>query len=236
MSSSSDRSDASAKATTVIGTPNHIDVLFGRGAVCREHPGTKLFHAMCRSHSAEFGSSNRHEAKNIVAYRVLNAVRSTGGRFLQPCGRGYTEMSHDVALRKTKQSIRDSKNSPDPAAATDKSESWRQHQRREESRRARRQEHEQQDPRNATATATTTAPDEVDEVETQFYSLLTEPDETIPKFSAEDWRLERERMTEEERISVQKDVLGSSQFENSFIQQPIQPARSASFSLLQQMR
>lgn len=68
-----------------IANPHQNDVLFGRGFHCREHQGTKQFQQLCKQQKAEYCSSTKHETKNIVAYRIINAISDLKppGRFLQ---------------------------------------------------------------------------------------------------------------------------------------------------------
>jgi len=110
--------------------PNCNDVLLGRGFFCREHSGTKKFHQMCREHKTEYCSTNKQETKNIVAYRIINAVidLDPSGRFLKLIPREeltrkglavddpqrvglWQEVDSDTVLKKTKQSLRDTSQS-----------------------------------------------------------------------------------------------------------------------------
>lgn len=124
---------SSAQYFAAVTSPQPNDVLFGRGYQSREHPGTKVFHELCRLNREEYRSTNRQETKNIVAYRILNAVTAMDppARFLEPVSvedakkQGFVvtkgakgentdgplplwkELGRDTVLRKIKQSLRD---------------------------------------------------------------------------------------------------------------------------------
>jgi hypothetical protein len=192
----------------------------------------------------------------------MNAIHhDKGGRFLQPCQDGYREISDDTALKKIKQSIRDTKKknvkrdddngggefcdaitadsnngaatlnqSPEdikivalentePVDESPTKDSNNDHQTTRDQHAGASETNQRQydlPGKNALAandedncTAKRWSSHELEAAE-QLYSLLTEPDETAPRFSAEDRKREEENTKERERTAAMKDLLGSS--------------------------
>ena len=86
--------------------PRDNDVLLGRGAAIMMHPGNRQYLDWVEQCKPAYHAANSLETKNILAYRVVNAVRDCQkGRFLERAEEadGWREVSIERALTKTKQ-------------------------------------------------------------------------------------------------------------------------------------
>jgi hypothetical protein len=92
--------------------PKEYDVLLGRGAGAREHVGNQQFRAWIEPLKVVYAMAKSPDAKNHLARRVVDTVRSHKGRFLERDGATgvYVEVSTDRALLKTKQALREKPN------------------------------------------------------------------------------------------------------------------------------
>jgi hypothetical protein len=101
---------------------NHNDVLCGRGSGPNDRVGNIEFRNLVMTRKAEYLAAASRDAKGRIAYDIINAVRSRGGRFLRKLspeqttdvgfkrGTNVFELA-DVAtvLEKTKQTLRNNR-------------------------------------------------------------------------------------------------------------------------------
>ena len=69
----------------ILVTPKAQDVLFGRGKPTRNHPGNIKFRNMMESHADEYNKAPKF-VKSLIAKKLVQAVVSSGSRFLKPVG------------------------------------------------------------------------------------------------------------------------------------------------------
>jgi hypothetical protein len=103
---------SNATPTTVVLDLNRNDVLLGRGTGTAIYEGNIKFRKLIKQYKEEYTSvdTTRH-MKVAIANRVLNEIRSRGGRFLRKENKGvyhevYHEAEEEVALEKVKQALR----------------------------------------------------------------------------------------------------------------------------------
>ena len=109
--------EAATRAPTVILDLNPNDVLLGRGTGTAVYEGNVKFRILIKEYKEKYMSEDttRH-TKAVIANRVLNIIRSRGGRFVRKVkeekARGvanrevYHEAEVEVALEKCKQALR----------------------------------------------------------------------------------------------------------------------------------
>ena len=66
-------------------TPKSRDVLLGRGKPMRNHPGNTRFRNMLENHADEYNKAPKF-VKSLIAKKLVQAVVSSGSRFLKPVG------------------------------------------------------------------------------------------------------------------------------------------------------
>ena len=58
-----------------------IDIVFGRGAPLRRHPGNIKFRSVVESFNEQYGSASKHEKTEIIR-KVIQEIQNTGAQFL----------------------------------------------------------------------------------------------------------------------------------------------------------
>jgi hypothetical protein len=97
-----------ATPTTVVLDLNPNDVLLGRGTGTAAYEGNIKFRKLIKEYKEIYTSvdTTRH-MKVVIANKVLNEIRSRGGRFVRKENKGvYHEAEEEVALEKVKQALR----------------------------------------------------------------------------------------------------------------------------------
>ena len=107
-----------ARPTTVILELNPNDVIQGRGTGTAVYEGNIKFRKLINQYKEEYMSADtKRHMKAVIANKVLNEIRSRGGRFVRKEKerkvRGvivnkevYYEVEEEVALEKCKQALR----------------------------------------------------------------------------------------------------------------------------------
>jgi hypothetical protein len=106
-----------------IDLPRTCDVLLGRGKIVQEHSGNVMLRRLIADYMPEYRNVPKKE-KSHVAWKVMQAVKMLGGRFLkrQPNG-WWVEVSDEVAKEKISMTYRTSRsltNDDSPMKAMDR--------------------------------------------------------------------------------------------------------------------
>lgn len=79
--------------------PGPLDVFMGREKLAQTHKGNVRFVFLIESYQEKYEGVQRRDKKKI-AREVVNAVKTSGGRFLDLEESGWKEVSDDIALEK----------------------------------------------------------------------------------------------------------------------------------------
>jgi hypothetical protein len=104
--SANDARAQESENATIILTPGHLDVLFGRGKAVSENPANLRFRKIVESYLAQYNRSRRLE-KGCIADAVVRAIRAHDGRFLKRHpGGGWEEVEEGPAREKAHHAFR----------------------------------------------------------------------------------------------------------------------------------
>lgn len=96
------------------------DILMGRGASIDKNEGNKRFREVVQQHKNEYLSTSRQRQKHTIAMKIMNEIKSRGGRFLKQIENqdnfnalkasesapAWCCVAENVAMRKIKQILR----------------------------------------------------------------------------------------------------------------------------------
>jgi hypothetical protein len=87
-----------------VSVPGPLDVLLGRDKVAQNHRGNLRYLHMIESYMDRYDAAHRDKKK--IAIAVTNAVKNTGGRFLESDGNGWLEVDDEIAIEKAATAFR----------------------------------------------------------------------------------------------------------------------------------
>jgi hypothetical protein len=83
------------------------DIVFGRGAPLRQHPGNIRFRRIVSKYNQKYGDASKHE-KTAIIQNVIRELQSEGAKFLMmDDSSGVTEASPDEIRMKVSHRFRD---------------------------------------------------------------------------------------------------------------------------------
>jgi hypothetical protein len=89
--------------------PGRNDVLLGRGRIFQDHPGSVKLRNIVSSFLEEFKLASKH-SKTVITWKVMEAMKGQGGRFLKRNADGWwVEVSDEAAREKVGMSFRTAK-------------------------------------------------------------------------------------------------------------------------------
>ena len=94
---------------SLITAPTATDILCGKDKTYARHPANKTFRDMIMSYAQEYSKVVTKQSKMQVTKEIVTTLQqSYNARFLQPsrCGRGWVEISDQVARDKTSHALR----------------------------------------------------------------------------------------------------------------------------------
>jgi hypothetical protein len=99
----SNRSSSSEIVSTIV----EHDVLLGRGGETNSHVGNRNFRRIVFEHQAEYLAARKKE-KAIIARRIVDIIKSNGGRFLKKdANHFWVDAGLRKAVSKTSQALRE---------------------------------------------------------------------------------------------------------------------------------
>lgn len=90
-----------------IKNPGPNDVLCGRGGGINGHSGNISFRDMVKLQKEKYKETTDKDVKTGISQRIIDHVKSHGGRFLQKEGGLWIEIQHHKAISKTSQALRE---------------------------------------------------------------------------------------------------------------------------------
>lgn len=98
------------KATdNIVTSPTSEDVLCGRGGATNAHTGNKRYRELVQQHQEQYLCAKKRD-KSIIAKKIVESVRSVGGRFLKKVHEErneWVEVADKKAAEKTSQALRE---------------------------------------------------------------------------------------------------------------------------------
>lgn len=100
-------SNRSSSGGDIVSTIVEHDVLLGRGGETNSHVGNRHFRRIVFEHQAEYLAARKKE-KAIIARRIVDIIKSNGGRFLKKdANHFWVDAGLRKAVSKTSQALRE---------------------------------------------------------------------------------------------------------------------------------
>ena len=97
----------SSSSSDIVSTIVEHDVLLGRGGETNSHVGNRAFRRIVYEHQAEYLAARKKE-KAIIARRIVDIIKSNGGRFLKKdANHFWVDAGLRKAVSKTSQALRE---------------------------------------------------------------------------------------------------------------------------------
>ena len=96
------------------------DVLLGRGKLIQEHTGNRRFRQIVENHREEYENTRALE-KTLLASRIVEILKQSGGRFLKQYGTCWGEVDDDTARDKVGHSFRNKRRAENEKKGKDES-------------------------------------------------------------------------------------------------------------------
>merc|ERR1712232_171574 len=94
-----------------MGSPDHTDVLLGRGAGVNKHPGNKYFRDIVKQYQDDYLVAKNNYEKYLTSMEILKSIRNLNppGRFVlqDSSSRLWNDVGDDRARRKISQALRE---------------------------------------------------------------------------------------------------------------------------------
>jgi len=91
--------------------PGPNDVVCARGKSFWDHKGNQKYRVLIAKSTEKYASTNNKLARTLIVSEIIEAIHTSGGRFVKKVGNGreesWTEVSEILAREKVSQSLRD---------------------------------------------------------------------------------------------------------------------------------
>jgi len=106
--------------------PGPNDVVCARGKSFWDHKGNQKYRVLIAKSTEKYASTNNKLARTLIVSEIIEAIRTSGGRFVKKAGNGrdglWTEVKEILAREKVGQSLRDGLSSKYSSATKAKKE------------------------------------------------------------------------------------------------------------------